>query len=105
MISYINNLYLTEKTKKRLDRIIKDIADKKFLSLACIIVLSENEKDVFDIIPINNLKLRKDSISNILVLGIAENKKAAMRLCSSMIGEYLESGSGKNMRDYFKDKE
>ena len=104
MISYIDNLYLTEKTNKKLDKLKSDISSEKFLSLACIIVLSENEKDVFDIIPVNNLRFRSKHMGDLYVLGIAESRKAAMRLCSNMIDEYYQNNCNCCMRDYFKDK-
>ena len=104
MIEYINELYLTDKTKNKADKIKDDILNEKVLSLACIIILSECESDVFDIIPINNLKLRKNLNDMLLVFGIAENKKAAVKLCSKMIEEYMMSKSDKSMREYFKDK-
>ena len=104
MIEYINELYLTDKTKNKIDKIKNDILNEKLISLVCIIILSECESDVFDIIPLNNLKFRKNLNDKLLVLGIAENKKAAITLCAKMIEEYMMKKSDKSMREYFKDK-
>lgn len=104
MIEYINELYLTDKTKNKIDKIKNDILNEKLISLVCIIILSECESDVFDIIPLNNLKFRKNLNDKLLVLGIAENKKAAIKLCAKMIEEYMMKKSDKSMREYFKDK-
>ncbi|MDY5215956.1 MAG: hypothetical protein SPH91_02315 [Lachnospiraceae bacterium] len=104
MIEYINELYLTDKTKNKIDKIKNDILNEKLISLVCIIILSECESDVFDIIPLNNLKFRKNLNDKLLVLGIAENKKAAIKLCTKMIEEYMMKKSDKSMREYFKDK-
>lgn len=104
MIEYINELYLTDKTKNKIDKIKNDILNEKLISLVCIIILSECESDVFDIIPINILKFRKNLNDKLLVLGIAENKKAAIKLCAKMIEEYMMKKSDKSMREYFKDK-
>lgn len=104
MIEYINELYLTDKTKNKIDKIKDDILNEKLISLVCIIILSECESDVFDIIPLNNLKFRKNLNDKLLVLGIAENKKAAIKLCAKMIEEYMMKKSDKSMREYFKDK-
>lgn len=104
MIEYINELYLTDKTKNKIDKIKNDILNEKLISLVCIIILSECENDVFDIIPLNNLKFRKNLNDKLLVLGIAENKKAAIKLCAKMIEEYMMKKSDKSMREYFKDK-
>ena len=104
MIEYINELYLTDKTKNKIDKIKNDILNEKLISLVCIIILSECESDVFDIIPLNNLKFRKNLNDKLLVFGIAENKKAAIKLCAKMIEEYMMKKSDKSMREYFKDK-
>ena len=104
MIEYINELYLTDKKKNKIDKIKNDILNEKLISLVCIIILSECESDVFDIIPLNNLKFRKNLNDKLLVLGIAENKKAAIKLCAKMIEEYMMKKSDKSMREYFKDK-
>ena len=104
IIEYINELYLTDKTKNKIDKIKNDILNEKLISLVCIIILSECESDVFDIIPLNNLKFRKNLNDKLLVLGIAENKKAAIKLCAKMIEEYMMKKSDKSMREYFKDK-
>lgn len=102
MIKYIEKLYLTENTRKKLNKIKRDIRRKKFLSLVYIIILSENEVDAFDIIPIRMMKFRKKSDDEIVILGIAENKKAAIRLCSDMSLEYMDACSELSMREYFK---
>lgn len=104
MIEFINELYLTEKTKNKLDKIRDDILNEKWMSLTCIIILSECERDVFDIIPVNTLNIRKRFNERFVVLGIAENKKAALKLCSKMIEEYMMNKNYKSMREYFKDK-
>lgn len=104
MIEFINELYLTEKTKNKLDKIKDDILNEKWMSLVCIIILSECERDVLDIIPVNTLNIRKRFNERFVVLGIAENKKAALKLCSKMIEEYMMNKNYKSMREYFKDK-
>ena len=102
MITYIDNLFLTEKAEKKVDKIKKDIDEKRFISLACLITLSNNETDVFEILPVVNLKIKSSAYDNMTVIGIAENKKAAIRLCAHMSMVYLQSKADVSMREYFK---
>lgn len=109
MIKYIDNLFLTEKASKKVNKIKEDIEKKKFTSLACIICISNNSSDVFDIIPVFMLKsiqkLYDSSLStdadDICVLGIAESKRAAFRLCTEMSAYYINSKSELSMREFF----
>lgn len=102
MITFIDKPYLTDKISVKLEKVKKDILEEKLLSLACIITFSKNDSDVFDIIPINNLKLSKKYTEDILVIGIAENKKAAIKLCASLAEEYLKRSLDISMREYFE---
>ena len=103
MIRFKENLYLTKKTVKKSDKIIKDIENGKFISLVCLVTLSANTDDVFDIIPLFNLKIRSDIYDDIVVIGIAENNKAAIKMCAKLVEHYYMSDMSKNMREYFTD--
>lgn len=103
-MTYINNLFLTEKTEKKIEKIKENIADGKFISPICLIVISQNDADVFDIIPLINLKNKsyRGLYEDMHVLGIAESKKAAISLCVNMTEQYFNKKSPLSMRDYFK---
>ena len=102
MIRYINDLFLTEKNVKKIDKIKQDIENKKYISMACFITLAKNQTDVFDIIPILNLKLKSNMYDDLLVVGIAENKKAAVRLCAEISMQYINTDTSLSMREYFE---
>lgn len=104
MITYIDDLYLTEKSRQRETKIKQDISRKAFFSRACIITLSFNENDTLDIIPIINMRMRTEVYQDICILGIAESKKAAMKLCHEMIVEYISQNTDMSMRKYFEGK-
>lgn len=110
MITYIDDLFLTDKAKKNIERIKKSVTKESLLSRACLICLSLSPKDVFDIIPVYDLRLSKYKDKNIYVLGVAENKNAAIDLCAVMAASYIqidgceidEQVGNNNMRSYFE---
>lgn len=100
MITYINDLFLTEKTAKKINKIKYDFENKKFISRICIITISEGD-DVFDIIPVLNFRLNDLYKNDITVIGIAENRKAAVKLCAEMSALYLNNNSSVTMKEYY----
>lgn len=110
MITYIDDLFLTDKTKKNIERIKKSVSKESILSRACLICLSLSPRDVFDIIPVFDLRLSKYKDKDIFVLGVAENKNAAIDLCAVMAASYIqingceidEAVKTNNMRNYFE---
>lgn len=101
MLKFIDAPFLTAKTVKRIDKIKNNIEKGKYLSPICLIVFATHKEDVFDIIPIINFKIPNYYNNELLVIGVAENKKAAIKLCASLSNEYIKSGSNLSMRDYF----
>lgn len=107
MIKYIDNLFLTEKTEKKLEDIKNNIKNKKLLSKVCLITLAENDRDAFEILPLYNLKTCSDRYDSLTIIGIAENKSKAMNICSDIINEYVvENNTMKyaSVKEYFMDK-
>lgn len=112
MITYIDDLFLTDKTKKHIERIKKSVNKESLISRACLICLSLSSNDVFDIIPVFDLRLSKYKDKDIYVLGVAENKNAAIDLCAVMAASYIQingfeindsdSVINNNMRSYFE---
>lgn len=107
MIRYIEELFLTEKTAKKLDTIKTNIENKKWFSKVCLITLSNNENDVFDIIQLYNLKTAASVYEDIIVIGIVENKGKAVAICSEIVNQYINSSESErypSMRAYLVDK-
>lgn len=101
MLRFIDAPYLTSKTIKKIDRIKKNIEAGKYISPVCIVTFASCSEDVFDIIPIITFKTSKKLYSDLLVIGVAENKKAAVKMCASLSNEYMKSKSKLSMREYF----
>lgn len=96
-------MFLTDKVNNNLEKYKHDIERKSFISRACIIKFSANPDDVFDIVPVINLKLL-NTYDDMTVIGIAESRKAAINLCAEMTKMYLDENTDKiTMRKYFED--
>jgi len=93
---------LTDKVNKNLDKYKKYIDRRVLYSRTCLIKMSANTDDVFEIVPIINLKLGS-VYEDITVIGIAESRGAAIDLCAGMAKFYLESESDLSMRQFFTD--
>lgn len=103
MITIIDAPFLTEKTARKIDRIKTKIKDGKFNSSICAIAIASNDVDVFDIVPLFCFKFRKDIAYDIVIVGFAENKKAAIKMCSRLASEYLKDNTACSMRAYFEE--
>lgn len=101
MIKFKDSLFLTNKTSKNVEKIKSDLVNGRFFTRACLITLALNEEDVFDIIPIINLKLKSHEFLDFTVIGLAENKREGIRLCAKLSTLYLESATDMSMREYF----
>lgn len=104
MIRFLEELYLTDNTKNKVDKLKVDIQNRAFLFSVSIIALSTSDSDVFDIIPAINLKTRIESYENLYIIGLAEDSTSAMQLCMDMTLEYLDLSLDISMREYFKNK-
>lgn len=104
MIVYREPLYLTSKTANRLRRIKVRLKLGAGMTGVSLITLSENKDDLFDIIPAALFKQRylRKRDHEYVVIGIAENKRAAYKLVKLIINDvYNKTGSYKNIKSSF----
>lgn len=99
MIKYSRNLYLTKQTEKKIDKIKWKLAAGAGMVGLQIITLAENETDLFDIYPVALFKQRYFRKRDYMIIGVAENKKAAVRLVERIITDCAKrSGTYENIR-------
>ena len=90
MIRYIDDLYLTEHTKKNLYKIKTKLRLGAGMLSLYVIMLSKNDKDVFDIVPAQMFKIRKYRHMDHTVIGLAENKYQAYSIVGRMVLEHYD---------------
>lgn len=104
MVTYADNLYLTEKTSAKLDKIKKCIETRAGMIGTVIIALSSDAHDVFELIPCYMFKTSIYTKIDLFVCGIAENNSAAQEMVEQMVKEYLAAETTISMRDYYINK-
>ncbi|MCR4741094.1 MAG: hypothetical protein K5886_12655 [Lachnospiraceae bacterium] len=92
MILYYEKLLLTDKTKKNIDKLKESIENAEGLILTgtYVLELAANEKDVFDLIPIQMFKFRAFRKRDHLIIGFAESKRACYSLVEEIISEHYK---------------
>lgn len=102
MLRYYKTLYLTGKTEKKIEKIKWKLAAGAGMVGVHLITLSANENDVFDIYPAFLFKQRYFRKRDYVIVGVAENKKAAMLLVQKIVGEiFIKTGSYEHIRAGF----
>ncbi len=94
MVSYVDRLYLTEKTKKELPDIKMKLFTGAGMAGVYFILLSDNKEDVFDIVHAAMFKEKRFRKRHHTVIGIAESRRAVLKLVKEIVEEhYSVTGS------------
>lgn len=102
MIRYIDNLYLTDKTDKKLSGIKRKLRLGIGMPGMFVIMLSENDSDVFDIVPCSMFKIRKYRHMDHTIVGIAENRRSSYEIVERIITEHFnKTGRYTGLKDDF----
>ncbi|MCR5420961.1 MAG: hypothetical protein K6E98_08145 [Lachnospiraceae bacterium] len=102
MIRYINDLFLTENTQKNLEKIKRKLRLGTGMSGLYFILLSSNEKDVFDIVPAPVFKQRRFRHRDHIVVGISESMDEVYNMVGSIVSDhYLRTGSYTGLKKDF----
>lgn len=102
MIEWSEKLYYSEEIKnKKINKIKKAVNDGKLLFEIYCITFASNEKNLFDIMNVNELLFPYYQRKNIKILGLAASKEAAVLLVVDMIMEVYREKDDFNVRTYF----
>lgn len=99
------NLYTTEKTKKKLPRIMQKVGKDKVQPGLHLITLASNKENLLDIfqgifyIQPMLVKMNPD------IVGIAENEDAAQELVIQILKDTYEKNGNFDVRSYFRFQE
>lgn len=102
MISWSNNLFLSDKINKEHVKEIKhDIENGKYTRNLYCITFASNPKNLFDIYNTKYLSFPYYQRQDLLILGLARNKKKAYKLVSKMLVEVYEKTGDFKVREFF----
>jgi hypothetical protein len=102
MITYIDNLFLTGKTDKKLSKIKRRLRLGAGMTGLYFIMLSENPNDVFDIVPAPVFKQRSFRHRDHTIVGITESMSEAYSVVGDIVLEHYErTGKYTGLKDDF----
>ena len=94
-----NNL----QTKRLQNKVLRRLTHNVFQDEIFLIVLCENGKDLFRIIPSVELLQKGYPKDDLFVLGIAKGKDDALTLVEKMLSEvYMRDGDLKHVKEFYK---
>ncbi|MBR5406482.1 MAG: hypothetical protein IK111_02450 [Lachnospiraceae bacterium] len=91
MIRYADELFLTDRTRRDLNKIKRKLYLGAGMPEIFVIKMADGDNDVFDIVPATMFKSRRYRHMDHAVLGIAESRRKAYRLVESMILKHYEA--------------
>ena len=92
MIEYAQRLFLTDKTRKNLEKIKENIENGEHMLLTglYVIELAMNRDDVFDLIPVRMFKLKSFRNRDHYIIGFAESRSACYSLVTEIVTEHYD---------------
>ncbi len=98
---WAKELYLSEKTAKKKDKIIRKANRGIGMVSIYFISLASNEQDLFDIFHAMHLKQPAFYSQNPFVVGIASGYEEALEMTRQMIEDIYRETGGFRVREYF----
>lgn len=103
MICWNETLYFGDSIKKTHRRVIRAIdRGKKTYHVYCI-AFASNPKNLFDILPANELRHAHYQHVTTHILGLAKGKKEVNKLVASLIKEIYDQTGDFRVREYYTD--
>ena len=100
-MQWAENLYLSDKTAKKKDKIIKKANRGVGLVSIYFITLASNRENLFDIFHAAHLKQPAFYKQDLYVVGIASGYEEALELVQRMIDDIYRKTGGFAVREYF----
>lgn len=103
-MKFLQELYLGEQVAPKVDQIVKKINNNEIVPNLYVIALASNADNMLDLIPEWELLQKGYPQENILVVGLAKDKKDAVGLVQFIIEECFEKTGSADVRAYLKEK-
>ena len=100
-MQWAENLYLTDKTAKKKDKIIRKANRGMGMVSIYLITLASNPENLFDIFHAAHLKQPAFYKQDLFVVGIASGYEEALELVQRMVEDIYRKTSGFAVREYF----
>ena len=100
-MQWAENLYLTDKTAKKKDKIIRKANRGMGMVSIYLITLASNPENLFDIFHAAHLKQPTFYNQDLFVVGIAAGYEEALELVQRMVEDIYRKTGGFAVREYF----
>ena len=100
-MQWAENLYLTDKTAKKKDKIIRKANRGMGMVSIYLITLASNPENLFDIFHAAHLKQPAFYKQDLFVVGIASDYEEALELVQRMVEDIYRKTGGVAVREYF----
>lgn len=100
-MQWAENLYLTDKTEKKKDKIIRKANRGMGMVSIYLITLASNPENLFDIFHAAHLKQPAFYKQDLFVVGIASDYEEALELVQRMVEDIYRKTGGFAVREYF----
>ena len=100
-MQWAENLYLTDKTAKKKDKIIRKANRGMGMVSIYLITLASNPENLFDIFHAAHLKQPAFYKQDLFVVGIASGYEEALELVQRMVADIYRKTGGFAVREYF----
>lgn len=101
MIQWTSRIYVSENLKKKRDKAINSINNRRLTSDIYCIAFASSPDNLFDIINANELLFPHYQKTDIKIVGIAKGKEEATRLTQDMLMEVYNETGAFDVRSYF----
>ncbi len=103
-MKFLQELYLGEKIAPKVDQIVKKIKNDQTVPNLYLIVMASHPDNMLELIPQKDILQKGYPKEQLYVIGLAANKKEAIKLVQSIVEEsFIKIGSA-DIRAYLKEK-
>ena len=101
MIQWTSRIYVSDNLKKKKDKIIDSINNRRITSDVYCIAFASQSSNLFDIINANELLFPHYQKTNVEIVGLAKGKDEAIKLVQDMLMEVYDQTGEFDVRGYF----
>ena len=101
-MKWYKNLYFGETIAPEARQIVNKIKKKKPLPGIFVIALASNPQNLLDIIPVWELMQKGYPSDHIRIIGVAQGKKEALALVTSIVDEIYQKTGDVKVQEYLK---
>ena len=103
-MKFLQELYLGEKIAPKVDKIVKKIETEKIVPNLYLIAMTDHPDHMLDLIPEWEVFQKGYPKDQLRIVGIAENKKEAMKVMQIIVEESLVLTGSADIRTYLEEK-